>query len=496
MKLTINELFSDNMVLQRDVEINVFGNCAPGATVRVSVQNQRLNATVNGDRWEVAIGPFKTSFQEEMVIESGGQTIRLENVAIGDVFLLAGQSNIEFEFFQCSSFVADLPYCSNDEIRYLEIPRIEYQKNGHNYPDLKMGSWQPCTKETAPGFSAIGLYFAHYLNREENIPIGLISMNKGGSSASCWISQRYLEKDGLVYRYYWHNYYNDIQNQSDEQEDEARRNYNRILSEYLDKVQDYQKLNPDKSLSELKKAVGHTPWPPPKGKKDAFRPAGLYETMFSRIKDCKVKSVIYYQGEEDTRNGEIYDRLLGQLIDNWRDDFNWQVPFIIVALPEYNDDKNDKWPLVRANQAKVCEQYQDTHLVVSLNCGEEFNIHPQDKLELAYRVFAMAKEAFYDTSFIGHAPVIVDKHWCKDVLVLEFDQEIIIAGPVKISVDGIGCESVQADGNRIIIPINVDTRTVGYCQENYCKSNIFSIDGLPIGGFIIDLAALDKGNPI
>lgn len=494
MGLSVNELFSDNMVLQRDVVLHVSGKGEPGVQVRVRIQNQEQSTVVTGDSWRVAIGPLETGFCEELVIETDDETIKFKNVAVGDVFLLAGQSNIEFEFYHSASFKNDLPHCKNSGIRYLEIPRIEYRKDGHNYPDLKMKSWHVCDQETAPAMSAIGLYFAHFLNRDENVPIGLISMNKGGSSASCWISETYLKKDVAVFQKYWLDYYKGIENQTDSQEDEARARYNLSLNQYLGRIKEYQNRYPERSTSQMKKDLGHTPWPPPKGKKDAFRPSGLYDMMFKRIKDCRFKSVIYYQGEEDTRHGEIYERLLSLLIGNWREDFQVEVPFVIVALPEYDDDKNDKWPLVRHAQGEVCSKYLGAYLVVSLNCGEELNIHPQEKVELAYRIFARVKEAFYDPGYAGHAPFIVKSAVQNGVLTLEFDQKIRIAGPIEILADGKVVESVVTESNNLSIAIKPGCQRIEYCHRNYCKSHIVGLNGIPIAGFEIDLERLDQTN--
>ncbi|MDD3027750.1 MAG: sialate O-acetylesterase [Erysipelotrichaceae bacterium] len=494
MGLSVNKLFSDNMVLQRDVVFYVSGKGEPGMQVRVKIQNQEQSAVVAGNSWRVAIGPLKTGFCEELVIEANGDTIKFKNVAVGDVFLLAGQSNIEFEFYQSAAFKNDLPYCKNNGIRYLEIPRIEYRKDGRAYPDLKTEPWAVCDQETAPAMSAVGLYFAHFLNRDKNIPIGLISMNKGGSSASCWISETYLKKDDSVFKKYWLDYYEGINDQSDSQEDEARAKYNLSLNQYLTRLEEYHNLYPERSTSQMKKDLGHTPWPPPKGKRDAFRPSGLYDMMFKLVKDFRFKSVIYYQGEEDTRHGEIYKRLLSLLIENWREDFQNEVPFVIVALPEYNDDKNDKWSLVRDAQGEVCANHPGAYLVVSLNCGEEFNIHPQEKVELAYRIFARVKEAFYDHGYAGHAPCIVKTAVQNGILTLGFDQNIRVAGPIEILEDGKAVESVTTDGNNLSIAITPGCLKVEYCHQNYCKSHIVGRNNLPIAGFEIDLARLNQVN--
>ena len=490
MEFTVNELFGDNMVLQRDTVISLFGEGKSGTEVKVEIQNQTKITRVTDGCWRIDIGPLSVSFKEELKVAAENDIIEFVNVAVGEVYLLAGQSNIEFEFYQSESFDVDLPHSSNDAIRYLEIPRIEYREHDRDYPDLRFHSWQLCDQNTAPVFSAIGLYFAQFLNHDINVPIGLVSLNKGGSSASCWMNEEYLKKDDQVANKYIKDYYEGIANQTDHEEDLARAEYARILSEYQLKIQEYQETYPNRTLSQLKKDVGHTPWPPPKGEKDAFRPSGLYETMFARIKDWKFKSVIYYQGEEDTRNGEIYDRLLSLLIANWRADFQAEIPFVIVALPEYNDDKNDKWPLVRANQAKVCQTTPKTYLVVSLNCGEEFNIHPRNKKGLAYRVFARVKEAFYDPHFNGHAPTIVEAAIKGLDLVLEFDQEIKVSGAAPFTVDGKIVESMQVAPNKLAVPFNRKAQTVSYCYENYCKSNIWGLNGLPAGGFKLDLAKI------
>ena len=149
-------------------------------------------------------------------------------------------------------------------------------------------------------------YLAYYLRHDIDIPIGLIAVNKGGTSGSCWINETYLQKNQEIKKVYYDEYYQAIMNQTEAQEDLEIAKYKERVKQYQQKVALYQQTYPERNMSQLKKDVGHTPWPGPRGKKDFCRPAGLYYTMFKKICQYSGKAVIWYQGEEDTKNAYLY----------------------------------------------------------------------------------------------------------------------------------------------------------------------------------------------
>lgn len=488
MKLRLDDIFTSGMVLQHGTQINIFGKGNNDELVTVCIQEKKASAIVKNNRWIVELSDLKISEDERLVVSTQSELIELNNILIGDVYFLTGQSNMEFRFEDCETVKEDKKNSQNKYIRYYEVPRIEYEDDTVKIPDLHSEGWQVCNEETVLKFSAIGYYVADFLQHDTNIPIGLVSVNKGGTSASCWMSEYYLKQHKEIKETYYDDYYDSIMNQTDEQEELEIVKYRKQLQEYMQKVELYKSKYPKKTTNQLKKDVGHTPWPGPKGKKDFCRPAGLYHTMFEKVCMFSAKAVIWYQGEEDTKRAHLYYQLLNLLIDNWRKDMMSDIPFIIVQLPEYRDDKTDDWPIVREAQRQVCEDKDNCFLVVAMNCGEEFNIHPANKKTLAKRIYMRMKEVFYDEDFDGHSPYIKEVKIDSNTII-EFDQELISEEKQEFTLESKG-KQIPIVGeimeNKIIFNHNLDGM-FSYGFTNYCKIGICGKNGLPISPFRIHL---------
>lgn len=469
----------NHMVLQRESDLTLSGNCSADEEITVSIQERVIKARVTNGYWVACIPPLKKSFHETMKIEGKRKTVIWDDILVGDVYLLAGQSNMEFKFHQADTYEQDDPHANNPSMRYLEVPQYEYKEKGIYYPQIPNKGWQHCTPETATSFSAVGYYMSTYLKEHADVPIGLISVNRGGTSASCWINEETLKTNPMIYQTYYEDYWKDIRDQTDEQERKAKEAYDIEVKAYLKRLADYQKAHPQETMSQVKKTVGHTPWPGPKGKTDFCRPCGLYEMMLSHLIGLHMKAIIWYQGEEDTKNGPLYHDLLSLLIHNWRSTFMEEIPFIIVQLPEYNDDKNSYWSVVREAQEKITREIENTSLVVTMNCGEEFNIHPLNKKEVGRRVGMKVRQLFYDSDFNGSAPqlISIEHH----PLRLVYDQILKTDQGQLMSDQNI---KMKIENNNIIF--DSDVYPISYAYKNYAKVHICGENDLPISPFHIE----------
>jgi sialate O-acetylesterase len=192
--VTLPFILSDNMVLQRDIPVNIWGWAKPGERVTVTVMEQKVStkALPNGE-WKVKINPLKSGGPFEITI-AGKNTIVLKNILAGDVWVCGGQSNMEFPLSQSRNWQADKSATGNDQIRLFYVP-----KNMSNKPlqNTEEATWELCNEKTAAGFSAIGYYFGLNLNKQLEVPIGLINSNWGGTDIETWISLEtmYMDKD-------------------------------------------------------------------------------------------------------------------------------------------------------------------------------------------------------------------------------------------------------------------------------------------------------------
>jgi sialate O-acetylesterase len=187
-------ILSDNMVLQRDLPVNIWGWANPGEKVTVTFSNQKLSAKAGKTgEWKVQLKPLTAGGPFEMTIK-GKNTIVLKNILIGDVWVCGGQSNMEWPLAQSRHWATDKNDVNNPNIRLFYVPKNMSFKPLDN---TKEAQWQPCNEESAPRFSAIGYYFGKNLSKELNVPIGLINSNWGGTDIETWISLEtmYADKD-------------------------------------------------------------------------------------------------------------------------------------------------------------------------------------------------------------------------------------------------------------------------------------------------------------
>lgn len=494
MKVRLASIFTNHMVLQREKPINIFGKGEPGHQIKVNFAGtEKVTEVDRQGNWKVSYkafsagGPYEISVKDESALEE----FQISDVMIGDVYVAAGQSNMEFLFENSLGAEQEKANAEYKNFRYYKVSQTEYMKDGKEYPETENEGWFACTPQTVGKISGVAYYFAKEVMKHTDVTIGIVGCHKGGTSASCWLSTEYLKKSSVIQELYYDNYWSDISQQTDEEEDQARSQYQKLLEEYNQKVEAYQIKYPERSMSQLKHDVGHTPWPGPKGKKDFGRPCGLYETMFQKILGLSYRAVLWYQGEEDTKYADSYKDLLLNLIENWRKDLkDPNLPFFVMQLPDYNDDKMPyNWAILREQQRIAVNESKNTELVCALGCGEEFNIHPADKSEIGRRLGVMVVECFYDSSVQGHSPELVQVEQKEMLYQLKFRhtygetlESNIIPVYLEVSYDGIKYELVKAniDRNYIIVKSERQIKQIRYAWGNYPKVYLMGRNQLPV----------------
>jgi sialate O-acetylesterase len=186
--ITINPLFTDNMVLQQKQDIPVWGMAEPGGEVLVifNEQQQKVIADENG-KWKISLSPVMAGGPYELVIK-GEKTHRIKNVMVGEVWICSGQSNMEMPIGgigKVTNYKEEIKNSSFPNIRLLMVEKVMATT-----PQDKIVSngWVECSPETSPGFSAVAYFFGRYLHKELNVPIGLIQSAYGGTIIETWTS--------------------------------------------------------------------------------------------------------------------------------------------------------------------------------------------------------------------------------------------------------------------------------------------------------------------
>lgn len=186
LAIRLPRIFSDNMVLQRDKPLKVWGWGKPGEAVTISFNGQKVQTKVaKGGTWSAMLKPMGHGGPYEMTVTAKSGNAVLKNVLVGDVWLGSGQSNMEWVLKNTSEATSEIPQANFAKIRLFTVEKdISFKPKD----DLKSGEWRECTPSNAADFSAVAYYFGKTLHQQLEIPIGLINSSWGGTKVEPWIS--------------------------------------------------------------------------------------------------------------------------------------------------------------------------------------------------------------------------------------------------------------------------------------------------------------------
>ncbi len=480
--MRVNSIFNSHMVLQRESEVPIWGIGVEGELITVRCRGLHVNATVQGGTWKAQLPPMEAGGPVELIIESSTESIVLKDILFGDVWLAGGQSNMEFNMKDTIDASQEIANADLPRLRFYNVPKVAYDDGSKH-----ISSWKVCTPETAGQLSGVGYHFAKQVMASQDIPIGIISCNWGGTSASCWMSEQVLLGDPDL-RVYIDEYMEQVEHFDWEAFEAADQQYNQRMREYNRRL----------AIGLVGEELGEFPWPPPFSPRSFMRPSGLYETMLRKVAPYTLKGMLYYQGESDAHRPALYEQLLSKLIDNWRKDWSSpELPFLYVQLPAYSNDgrpDGDEWALLRESQLIVSEHVPQTGMAVIIDCGEYADIHPKDKKPVGERLALVALDRVYNVDVESSGPVY-------DSLTIEQGRAVVAfthtgEGLTTRDISLIGFEIGDEQGryiaahatirnNRVevwneLVPLPAAVR---YGWANYTEANLINSHGLPASPF-------------
>ncbi|HTK37010.1 MAG TPA: sialate O-acetylesterase, partial [Pyrinomonadaceae bacterium] len=379
--VSIPDIIGSSMVLQQKQITPIWGTAEPGEAVTVTFGKRKKTvvADTNG-KWHVALDKMPADFTPQTMIISGKNKIELTNILVGEVWLVAGQSNMQRLLRETDNGEAAQAAANHPNIRLFNVSREVAFKRRNG----KLGEWAACTPESVKEFSAAGYYFGVELQKELNVPIGLINSSFGGSQAEAWTPVEYL-------------------NASDELRPTVERT--KIWDAERAKVRvDYgEAIKKWRDDSARQTAAGARPSPSP-AVPDALREyriaSSIYTGMIEPLIPFAIRGAVWYQGESNEGRAEQYGLLLPTMIRAWRE--RWgegNFPFGIVQLPNYRSIKSDPeeapWSFIREAQRRTAITTPDTGLIVTIDIGAANDIHPKNKLDVGRRMARWALEGVY-----------------------------------------------------------------------------------------------------
>jgi sialate O-acetylesterase len=443
-------IFSDNMVIQRDAGIRIWGWGDPDESVTVILGDQKQETRTDRDgRWEVSLQPMKAGGPFQMRVR-GKNSVEFSNVLIGDVWLCSGQSNMEWPVSRSADPDYEIPLANYPEIRLFTVPRTIETVPAD---DLAGGEWLVCSPESIPSFSAVAYYFGRHIHTESGVPVGLLHSSWGGTVAETWIS-----------------------------------------GESISSVDDFREIMTGTGLPNGDRGAGGP---------NSF-PSLLFNGMINPITSFAIRGVIWYQGESNAGRAYQYREVFPVLIGDWRKQWRQEaMPFLFVQLANFmapvNDPSESGWAELREAQAMALS-LPSTGMAVAIDIGDADDIHPLNKQDVGKRLALSALRVAYGGDIVHSGPVYNSMSIEGNRIRLDFtsvgsgltvkDRYGYLKGFAIAGEDGkfhwaqafIERDQVVVFSNRVEKPV-----AVRYAwANNPADANLYNAEGLPASPFRTD----------
>lgn len=464
--LQMSQLYTDYMVLQRDIPLDIHGIANAGEKITVSISNQKATATANNQgKWSVVLKPMNAATDLTLTVEAGSAAKVYKHVAVGEVWLCSGQSNMAFMLCQADTYKRDIDNVGDPQLRLFDM-KARWETYNVAWPASCLDSlnhlqyyrsttWQPTTPDNAKWFSAIAYYYGRMLRDSLKVPVGLICNAVGGSPTEAWVDRNTLETC-----------------------------FPTILKNWLhnDFIQDWVRGRAAKNLTNDNTHLGRHP----------YEPCYLYESGILPLQKYPIKGVIWYQGESNAHNMEAHSELFKLLVGSWRS--NWSnptMPFYFVQLSSLN---RPSWPWFRYSQLQLMQQIANTGMAVSSDCGDSLDVHPLRKQPIGQRLARWALNKTYGMSVTPSGPIYKGVVRSADALIVSFDyaDSLCTSDGKQPSTFEIAEEegmyypaTTVIEGNtvRLTSPEVKNPRYVRYGWQPFTRANLINGDALPASTF-------------
>lgn len=440
-KVRLPAIFSSNMVLQQNQEVAIWGWASPAENIKItgSWDNKTVEVKASsGAKWKALLqtptagGPFTLTLE-------GQNTIVLDNVLIGEVWLCSGQSNMESSATHGYSFNNAEEEIANSNHPTIRLFHVEKSTADTQQEDLS-GTWTLCSPETMKSFSGTAYFFGRELQSKLDVPIGLIHSSWGGTAAEVWTDEAVIEAD--------------------------------------------------QELKENATKLAVTDWWP-------MKPGSAFNAMIAPLIPYGIAGSIWYQGESNTVAPLNYRRLFPAMIKDWRNKWGYEFPFYYVQIAPFKYNDPHIGVLLREAQLKSMA-VPNTGMVVISDIGNIDNIHPMNKQDVGYRLAQWALAKTYGKTAISYSgPVYKEMKKDGQKIKLFFDYaekglvakggdltHFEIAGADQVFVPAkaqITANTIEVSSKKVKAPI-----AVRFAWSNIAEPNLFNTEGLPASAFRTD----------
>ena len=441
-QLRLPSVIGDNMVLQQKSSVALWGWSNPSQKILITTSwNNKTDSTIatRDAKWKTIVQTPAAGGPYTVTVKAGNDAATIRNVFIGEVWVCSGQSNMEYNsFYQGSQDMApEFKKAPNNNIHFFREPKATAV-----YPqDDTKGEWTIADSNTLKSFSQVGYFFGQRLNRDMNVPIGLIQAAWGGTPAETWTPAAVV-------------------------------------------------INDDVLTEASRKQAPSNGWP--------YWPGYTYNAMIAPITNYTIAGAIWYQGEGNTAAPYTYSKLLTAMIKSWRNAWDQDFPFYLVQIAPFTYGTKYSGSVIQEQQAKVLA-LENTGMVVTTDLvPDTTNIHPPLKLAVGDRLAALALAKTYHKSGIayasplyknvsiegGKATVMFDN--AENGLMIKGNtiSQLYIAGNDEIFYPA----GAKINGNKLTVSSDKVKQAVAvrYGFSNAAVGNLFSKNGLPVAPFRTD----------
>jgi len=488
-EVKLPHIFSSNMVLQRGVELPVWGWASPGEDVTVTLDGvapAQTKADAAGN-WRVVL-PAQQPGRTRTLTVKGTNEVLLDNILVGDVWLASGQSNMQWTVNASVNAADEIANSSHPNLRHIAVPRIPQSVPVNDF----QGEWQVSGPEVVANWTAAGYFFGRELMQQLDIPIGILHSSWGGTRIEPW-----TPPEGFAGVPELSELYKQVQLALPGTE-----LYKARLNEYLTALDAWtakarQALNTNELL-EPSPAYPQELLPPASKASPQQQPTTLYNGMIYPVLPFPIKGAIWYQGESNHAEGMLYAYKTKALVEGWRKVWNNpDLPYYFVQIAPYQYGQEN--PTVLAEfweaQAAIPDLVPNTGMAVINDIGMLNDIHPKNKQEVGRRLALLALRDTYGKDIVAEGPQPKELKLEGKQLRVTFETgdgglatrdgqapshfEIIGAGTgwvaAKASIDG---ESVVLTADGVDEPL-----AMRYAWHKLAEPNLTNKAGLPTSAF-------------
>ena len=465
--------FAPHMVMQQGKPIPFFGKADKGEKITVTFRGttKTINANEDGN-WKLEFPEMKAGGPYKVTIASSHKTIVLDDILVGEVWLCAGQSNMDFPLRSAIHEQGEMARAQKSTaIRFLNRAPIAETDNRAwdsatldkvNQLQYFTGNWQVADSNTAKDFSAIGYYFAQQLQKNLGVPVGIIQVAVGGATTESFIDRYTMEHHPVLVNalYKWR--------QSDF----------------------FQPWVRERTGTNLKNAANAK-------QRHPYEPAYNFEAGIQPFVHFPIQGVLWYQGESNAHNIELHEILFPQLVQSWRQHWGYSFPFYYVQLSSLN---RPTWPHFRYSQLQLLKQIPNVGMAVSSDVGDSLDVHPRSKQEVGERLAKLALHFTYNKKEVmPHGPMPLKAVQEANNIVIHFthtgaqlgtNDKRKLTGFTVVDDKGIEKEIetfIQKD--KVIIPVSLKEKIVEvrYGWQPFTRANLVNAAYLPASTFKIKI---------